>query len=393
MIVTDNLFGDILTDLAAAIAGGIGLAASGNLDVSRHQPVDVRAGARLGARHRRPGHRRPDRGGAVGRDAARAPRRAPTAAARVEAAVAADLADPRPASARAAPPRSASGSPRPQRADVEARHDDPRDDAGSDLSAGPAPGTAAAGRPGRRRGRPGRSCGCGRTASPRAAIATAAAALAWTDGCTVGIGLLPVPLRNVALTAMEIATLERLSPAGVMPGVGHGVLDWMAQVGARVESPMTLLREYTTALRALLHGQTVDVAGRYVQLTDVALAVGTRAAASAAGRAPCGSARSCSPGSWGTASSSPARRVPRRCRPRCRTWMSAEAALAHPGEADVVVFAPVPGERTAAAEVAAQVGRLAAAGATHVILHAVGDGVALEQFAEMIARDVRPLVP
>jgi 3-isopropylmalate dehydrogenase len=38
VIVTDNLFGDILTDLAAAIAGGIGLAASGNLDVSRTNP-------------------------------------------------------------------------------------------------------------------------------------------------------------------------------------------------------------------------------------------------------------------------------------------------------------------------------------------------------------------
>src|SRR5918997_2234497 len=38
VIVTDNLFGDILTDLAAAITGGIGLAASGNLDVSRRNP-------------------------------------------------------------------------------------------------------------------------------------------------------------------------------------------------------------------------------------------------------------------------------------------------------------------------------------------------------------------
>ena len=38
VIVTDNLFGDIITDLAAAIAGGIGLAASGNLDVSRTNP-------------------------------------------------------------------------------------------------------------------------------------------------------------------------------------------------------------------------------------------------------------------------------------------------------------------------------------------------------------------
>ena len=38
VIVTDNLFGDILTDLAAAIAGGIGLAASGNLDPSGVNP-------------------------------------------------------------------------------------------------------------------------------------------------------------------------------------------------------------------------------------------------------------------------------------------------------------------------------------------------------------------
>jgi 3-isopropylmalate dehydrogenase len=38
VVVTDNLFGDIITDLGAAIAGGIGLAASGNLDVTRTNP-------------------------------------------------------------------------------------------------------------------------------------------------------------------------------------------------------------------------------------------------------------------------------------------------------------------------------------------------------------------
>jgi 3-isopropylmalate dehydrogenase len=38
IVVTDNLFGDIFTDLAAAVSGGIGLAASGNLDVSRTNP-------------------------------------------------------------------------------------------------------------------------------------------------------------------------------------------------------------------------------------------------------------------------------------------------------------------------------------------------------------------
>ena len=35
VIVTDNLFGDIITDIAGAIVGGIGLAASGNINPER----------------------------------------------------------------------------------------------------------------------------------------------------------------------------------------------------------------------------------------------------------------------------------------------------------------------------------------------------------------------
>ncbi len=38
VIVTDNLFGDILTDLGGAVSGGIGLAASANLDPTRKSP-------------------------------------------------------------------------------------------------------------------------------------------------------------------------------------------------------------------------------------------------------------------------------------------------------------------------------------------------------------------
>ncbi|MDQ4502219.1 3-isopropylmalate dehydrogenase [Sinomonas sp. ASV322] len=38
VIVTDNLFGDILTDLAGAVTGGIGLAASGNINIDRTAP-------------------------------------------------------------------------------------------------------------------------------------------------------------------------------------------------------------------------------------------------------------------------------------------------------------------------------------------------------------------
>ncbi len=38
VIVTDNLFGDIITDLAAAVTGGIGVAASGNINPDRNAP-------------------------------------------------------------------------------------------------------------------------------------------------------------------------------------------------------------------------------------------------------------------------------------------------------------------------------------------------------------------
>jgi 3-isopropylmalate dehydrogenase len=38
VVVTDNLFGDILTDIGAAIGGGIGLAASANIDATRANP-------------------------------------------------------------------------------------------------------------------------------------------------------------------------------------------------------------------------------------------------------------------------------------------------------------------------------------------------------------------
>jgi alkanesulfonate monooxygenase SsuD/methylene tetrahydromethanopterin reductase-like flavin-dependent oxidoreductase (luciferase family) len=102
-------------------------------------------------------------------------------------------------------------------------------------------------------------------------LTTAGAALAWTERLRIGVGLLPVPLRNPALAAMELATLARLFPGRLVPGLGHGVLDWMAQVGAGVASPMGLLAEYTSAIRALLHGETVTVAGRYVRLDRVAL--------------------------------------------------------------------------------------------------------------------------
>ena len=90
-------------------------------------------------------------------------------------------------------------------------------------------------------------------------LGAAAGLLGATERLRVGIGVMPVPLRNVAITAMEIATIDRLFPGRLLVGLGHGVQDWMGQVGARPRSVLTLFREYATALRALLDGEYVHL--------------------------------------------------------------------------------------------------------------------------------------
>ncbi|ROR46764.1 LLM class flavin-dependent oxidoreductase [Kitasatospora cineracea] len=106
----------------------------------------------------------------------------------------------------------------------------------------------------------------------RGGIAQAASVLAATERITVGIGILPAGARNVCFAAMELATLAQLHPGRLTAGVGHGMRDWMEQSGgAWPASPLTLLREYTTALRALLRGEDGPADGRYVRCAGVRL--------------------------------------------------------------------------------------------------------------------------
>ncbi len=102
-------------------------------------------------------------------------------------------------------------------------------------------------------------------------VAQAAAVLAATERIPVGIGILPVPLRNPALAAMELATLARLHPGRLHAGFGHGVESWMRQVGARPRDRLVALEETLEAVRALLRGEQVTRAGRHVHLDGVAL--------------------------------------------------------------------------------------------------------------------------
>ncbi|MEE6257474.1 LLM class flavin-dependent oxidoreductase [Plantactinospora sonchi] len=103
------------------------------------------------------------------------------------------------------------------------------------------------------------------------AISTAAVAAAATENLRIGIGILPAAFRNPALAAMELANLARLFPGRILPGFGHGMPDWVRQVGADHPSPLAVLGETVSAVRALLAGETVSVAGRHAHLAQVAL--------------------------------------------------------------------------------------------------------------------------
>jgi alkanesulfonate monooxygenase SsuD/methylene tetrahydromethanopterin reductase-like flavin-dependent oxidoreductase (luciferase family) len=102
-------------------------------------------------------------------------------------------------------------------------------------------------------------------------LTMAATALASTRELVVGIGLLPVALRNPALAAMEIAGLARLHPGRFVVAFGHGVEPWMRQIGARPADRLVALEETVSAVRALLAGEQVTVHGRHVHLDGVRL--------------------------------------------------------------------------------------------------------------------------
>ncbi len=104
-----------------------------------------------------------------------------------------------------------------------------------------------------------------------AAISAAALALAATSRLRVGIGIVPVALRNPALLAMELATIARVHPGRLVAGVGHGVAEWMRQVGAETPHKLAMLEETIVATRALLSGAEVTQHGRTVTVDGVRL--------------------------------------------------------------------------------------------------------------------------
>src|SRR6266542_912950 len=215
---------------------------------------------------------------------------------------------------------------------------------------------------------------------------------------------------GVAAAAAALAWTER-----VRVGVGHGVQDWMRQVGAGVDSPITLLREYVVALRALLRGEEVTTDGAYLRLDKVALDWPPQPApALLAGAVGPRSLRLCGELADGTILTGgttedgvrEARRLVeegRRAAGRDRVQPLTVYLLAATGpearqrlHAEVRSFGGDPAEVGVAGDaeaVADAVRRWAEAGADSVILQPTADDPDPEGFIRFVALQVRRLVP
>lgn len=77
-----------------------------------------------------------------------------------------------------------------------------------------------------------------------------------TDRIVVGTGVIPTPVRSVALTAMAFATLASMAPGRVMAGFGAGapgvIESWH---GRPFPSPVTAMREFVNSFRRLMAGE------------------------------------------------------------------------------------------------------------------------------------------
>ena len=215
-------------------------------------------------------------------------------------------------------------------------------------------------------------------------IASAALVLGATETVTVGIGLMPAPLRAVTLAAMEIATLDRAIPGRLIAGVGHGVQSWMAQAGVRVDSPITLLREYTVALRGLLAGEQVTVDGRYVHLDRVELAWPPEAPVPLmlGGRGPVSLQLA---GELGDGTLLAGELSPEGVRQAAE--LSREG-----GRGDGPLVATVSGVSGTAEAVAARLREFEAAGATTIVVADGLDDSDVEGLIRFLGREVRPLL-
>ncbi|MFM7536122.1 MAG: LLM class flavin-dependent oxidoreductase [Acidimicrobiales bacterium] len=105
----------------------------------------------------------------------------------------------------------------------------------------------------------------------REATVPLAAFASVTDRIKVGSGVVDCWSRNPARLAATFSTLDDLAPGRVILGIGAWWDPLAAKVGITRAKPLRAMREIVTAVRALLHNETVTMHGEFVHLDGVEL--------------------------------------------------------------------------------------------------------------------------
>ncbi|MFM8870389.1 MAG: LLM class flavin-dependent oxidoreductase, partial [Actinomycetota bacterium] len=105
----------------------------------------------------------------------------------------------------------------------------------------------------------------------RDAIVPMSAFASVTDTIKIGSGVVDCWTRNPARLAATFSTLDDLAPGRVILGIGAWWDPLAEKVGISRAKPIRAMREIITAVRALLHNETVTFHGEFVQLDGVEL--------------------------------------------------------------------------------------------------------------------------
>jgi 5,10-methylenetetrahydromethanopterin reductase len=105
----------------------------------------------------------------------------------------------------------------------------------------------------------------------REATVPMAAFASVTERIKVGSGVVDCWSRNPARLAATFSTLDDLAPGRVILGIGAWWDPLAAKVGISRAKPLRAMREIVTAVRALLHNETVTMHGEFVHLDGVEL--------------------------------------------------------------------------------------------------------------------------
>ncbi|MEM3684539.1 MAG: LLM class flavin-dependent oxidoreductase [Conexivisphaerales archaeon] len=105
--------------------------------------------------------------------------------------------------------------------------------------------------------------------------ADAISILGYLSGATKRIklatGIIGFQTRHPVLSAMTFASLDRLNGGRTIAGLGLSVVDWLDRLGIEHKKPLTIAKEALFIIKKLFDGDTLNFAGKYFTVKDMAL--------------------------------------------------------------------------------------------------------------------------